>query len=87
LTQFDGRQNTTGVEMKSVGRVLHYGTGSEFDPLLDEVTERRKSENRKRRGHFAHVGLSWVRICFIDRDSSVGIVTYYGLDGPGIKSR
>ena len=32
-TQFDGRQNTTGVEMSSVGRVLHYGVVSVADPM------------------------------------------------------
>ena len=26
-------------------------------------------------------------LCFMDRDSSVGIATRYGLDGPGIESR
>jgi len=71
----------------NVCQLHNNGTGSGFDPLLDEVTEKRKSENRKRKDHFAHLGLSWVRIWFIDRDSSVGIATYYGRGGPGIRSR
>jgi hypothetical protein len=48
--------------MNTVGRVVLYATGSGFDPSLDEVMEKRKSENRKRKDYFAHLGLSWVRI-------------------------
>ena len=77
--QFDGRQNTPGVAMNSVGRVLQYGTGSGSDPPLNDVMEKRKSENRKRKNHFVRLGLSWVRIW------SIGGIA--GLDGPGIESR
>ena len=44
--------------------------------------ERRATETTKQRGQ-AFVTLNYIR----GRDSSVGIATRYGLDGPGIESR
>jgi hypothetical protein len=35
----------------------------------------------------AYVLFSWLSSTTMGRDSSVGIVTRYGLDGPGIESR
>jgi hypothetical protein len=39
------------------------------------------------KGAFTFLFLFYICIMFVDRDSSVGIATRYGLDAPGIESR
>jgi len=68
-------------------RMFRQNTGTHLLSCMTSYPKWRKCSSPVWQVHFIYLKTSKLHQQFVGRDSSVGIVTRYGLDGPGIESR